>query len=206
MNDSEKLPVNGTQSQEEEKKSRLILLLDSKFFVTVIGGILLALFSNMWQTYWKNLEYARDLRETKYALMSNFSDDYSRALHAGIEMMLRRNWLLDKTNKTKEYYDFRGYEETRTVYEAYESKLQTIRSPDSYFAQSKGLFTSTELSDQAVKADKLCYTFFAASPKVESKQLIKRYFEAAEECKKFIELMAKEIRQESQKNERWWLW
>lgn len=159
-----------SQISFDESKPKFLSFINSAFFVTVIGGLIIGLFTILVQA--KIARTNRELQENqesyrlKYKLLTEFSDGITSCLQYSYGMRKREIWLmkvsrLDKAKRDKAVYgDTRSFVETRNYYEKQRDKYNKLRHPDSLCAQVGAIYFSEDVLNAVAELDKIMDEYF----------------------------------------------
>lgn len=143
-----------------QKRSKVLVLINSAFFVTFVGALLIALMGHLWQTTASrnkmNVVRWQTLQDRKYALLGTFCHEFESSVMVLATLNKMRMWLVENKDEPAAR-DEMGRSHAQTLQEFKELWILygKQQKPNALFAKIKASFDSDEVFDKVDKLDKV---------------------------------------------------
>ncbi|MCH8342679.1 MAG: hypothetical protein IH983_01685 [Planctomycetes bacterium] len=186
----------------KKRGGRFSRCVNSPFFITVIGGSLLALVSLVWQSNSDSAKQQRALVQAeiqeKQQLLESFSINFCQSLGYALEWKKRQFYIQkhpfvegSKGAEPPPWTDHRSYAETRAFYEKMLIKYLEAGAFDALCARVTATFQSDSVLQRAHTLDATMDNFVESKSRVE---MSKAYKAADREYQDLIAVMGNEIK------------
>lgn len=173
--------------------------INSAFFLTIIGGIVVGAFSIVLQARISDnsaLVSRRDtIRTAQITVMTEFADGMAHWLASSQDVIKRTIWLKKSTpDEKRKFPDNRTFDQTRDIYEKNAADLIKLPQPDSLCAKVKAMYNNDKIHESIDNLNKHIINYQHAGSSEEFNDSL-RYIE--NEYQYIIELMGEELHNEN---------
>lgn len=137
----------------------ILKFLNSAFFVTLLGGVLAAAVTTLWQSKAAHNAYQRAVLEhelqDRRSAAREFADNFGGALYFWNVLLTRRLWIQSHhAEPTHIYPDGRDYTSERTYFELIETRVFSRTTPEGMAARVAMTFSSPQVQSSIRKVAK----------------------------------------------------
>jgi len=146
---------DATQPSPSPKPMDWVAFLNSPFVVTLIGGLIVGIVSQLWQQHASDLNFQRlswvEAMKERRSAAKEYAFHMDGALYNAQVFKRREIWLRDAKTPESVFLDGRNFKEERTFYEATAQKIYSAATPDGLVTLIQSTFTSLEVGRLAAE-------------------------------------------------------
>jgi len=179
-------------------RERLWGVLNSTFFLTIFGGIIVGCISIILQArISENSERVarrQAFRAAQITVMTEFADGMARWLGCSQDVVKRAIWIRKSHHTEKRLFpDGRSFEQTRDIFEKTATDLAKLPQPDSLCAKAKAMFKAAPLHQAIDELDTQLNVYQHAK---DGQTFYQAFSFIEKQYQVIVELMGKEVQHE----------